>query len=104
MVPDREAIKNWVQTFRPTASATNKKLGGRVRTVWAPKNTERIRSDIGRSLKRLGHRHTVALEILSGSLQRVIHYIFTPTNYTLCKNYKTMILLQGVDFVTNLLL
>jgi transposase len=48
MVPDRNTIKNWVQKFRPTASATNKKPGGRVGTVWSPENTETVCGVIGR--------------------------------------------------------
>jgi len=32
-VPDHKSIKNWVETFWTTASATNKKLGDHVSTV-----------------------------------------------------------------------
>lgn len=64
MVPDRNTIKNWVQMFRPTASATNKKLGGRVGIVWSPENTEAVYDVIGRSLKQSGHRHSAVLNVL----------------------------------------
>jgi hypothetical protein len=40
-VPDRDTINNWVEEFQTTASATNKKLGSYVRTMWTPADTER---------------------------------------------------------------
>jgi len=51
-VPDHNTIKNWVEMFWTTDSATNKKPGGSFRTVWAPENIERVWATIGHSPKR----------------------------------------------------
>ena len=64
-IPDRNIIKNWVQKFRTTASATNKNLGGTFRT-------EILRAAIGRSPKRSVRRHSVVLNDSSRSLQRIL--------------------------------
>jgi hypothetical protein len=72
-VPDRSTFKNWVQKFRTTASATNKKPEGRVRAVRTPEKIERAQAAIGRSPKRSAGTHTVALNISSRSLRRILH-------------------------------
>ncbi|GFG30865.1 hypothetical protein Cfor_10276, partial [Coptotermes formosanus] len=41
-VPDCSTIKKWVQRFRITTSATNKKPKGRVRILRTPRNIEGV--------------------------------------------------------------
>jgi hypothetical protein len=72
-VPNRSTIKKWIQKFRTTASATNKNPEGRVRNVRTPEDTERARAAIGRSPKQSARRHSVALNISSRSLLRILH-------------------------------
>jgi hypothetical protein len=72
-VTDRSTIKNWVQKFRTTASATNKKPEGRVKTERTPENIETAWAAISRSHKRSARRHSVALNISSRSLWRILH-------------------------------
>jgi hypothetical protein len=50
------------------------KTGGRVRRVRIPENTERVRAAIGRSPKRSVRRHSVALNVSSSSLRRILQY------------------------------
>ena len=72
-VPHRNTLKKWVQKFRTTASATNKKPENRVRTVRTPETIERARAAVGRSPKRSACRHSVALNVSSRPLWRILH-------------------------------
>jgi hypothetical protein len=104
-VPDRSTFKNWVQTFRTTASAKMK--------------------DPEAQSELCGHRKTLKeYELLSVAAPNDQHidiqlpatygadrtdgyfnliYIFTRTKDTLCKNCQTLILLQEVHFMCILL-
>jgi hypothetical protein len=95
---------NWVQKFRTTASATNKKPEGRVRTERTQEKIERARAAIGRSPKRSARIQvpsTYRADRSDGYF--ILVYFFAPTNYTLCEKCQTVILLQEVHFVSNLL-
>jgi hypothetical protein len=104
-VPDRNTIKNWVQKFRTTASATDRKPEGRVRTVRTP---ETLKEHEPLSVVAPNNQH---VDIQLPSTYRadrsdgyfIVVYIFTITNYTFCENCQTMILLEVVHFVNNLL-
>ena len=51
-----------------------KKTGGRVRRMRIPENTKRVRAAIGRSPKRSVRGYSVALNISSSSLRRIVQY------------------------------
>jgi hypothetical protein len=69
-VPDHNTFKKWVQKFRTSAFATHKIHEGRVRTV----RTEIARAAICRGPKRSAYRHSVALNVSSRSLRRIVHF------------------------------
>jgi len=71
-VPAGSTIKNWVQTFRTTASAETERPVGTVRTVRTPENPERVRTAVGRSPKRSAHGHSVASNISNRSHRRIL--------------------------------
>ena len=104
-VPARSTIKNWVHTFRTTASAKNEILGGTFRTVRAPENTERVRTTVGCSPKRSAHRHSIASNISNRSHRRILQsdLHLHPCKDTMHKNFQTLILLQEVHFMCTLL-
>jgi hypothetical protein len=75
-VPDCSTIKKWVQRFRITTSATNKKPKGRVRILRTPRNIEGVGAALGRSPKVSARTYSVSLNISSRYFIRV--YFFHP--------------------------
>ncbi|KAJ4451843.1 hypothetical protein ANN_03321, partial [Periplaneta americana] len=54
-VPSRKSITRWVQQFRATASAANKKPSDRPRTVRTPDNIARVTAALERSLLQVAY-------------------------------------------------
>lgn len=72
-VPERHTIRRWVDQFRATASATNKKPPGKPRTVRTPENIERVRNAIDRSPRRSVNKHAAVLHLSDRSVRRMLH-------------------------------
>jgi hypothetical protein len=69
----RNTIQLWVENFRTSTSALQKKPAGSVRTVRSPQNIQAVRQSFSRSPKRSARRHSVALGIFECSVRRILH-------------------------------
>ena len=72
-VPSRKSITRWVQQFRATVYATNKKPSGRPRTVRIPDNIARVITALERSPTRSFRRQSQVLNISDRSVRRMLH-------------------------------
>jgi hypothetical protein len=70
-VPDRNTIKNWVEKFRTTTSATNKKTCRRCQNCADTGKHWKVTSRYRSQPKRSARRHSVALSMSSRSLRRL---------------------------------
>ena len=87
-LPDVRTITRWVNSFRLTASACNRKRGRSKRTVRTPAMIENVGAAITRSPKSSARRHSAALNISDRSLRRsyIRIYTITLTNCKSCNN------------------
>jgi hypothetical protein len=71
-IPCRITIQLWVESFRMSASALQKKPPGSVCTVRLPHNIESVRQSFIRSPRRSAMRESVALRISDHSARRIL--------------------------------
>lgn len=71
-VPTRNTIMRWVNNFRETANATNKKRPGKKKTVRTPETIERVRSALHTSPARSARRHAASLNLSRESVRRIL--------------------------------
>jgi hypothetical protein len=99
---EHNTIKNWVQKFRTTASATNKKP-----EVWcAQRKTLKQHEPLLVVAPNNQHLHIQLPSTYRASRSEgyfILVYIFAPANYAFYENCQAVILLQEMHFVSSLL-
>jgi hypothetical protein len=72
-IPERHTITNWVNKFRTTSSALDRKPGRNVKYVRTPENIERVRNAVNRSPRHSARKHASALALSRSSMGRILH-------------------------------
>lgn len=70
--PSANLVKSWVQRFRETSSAINKKPPGKERTVRTPDNVARVRRAVNENPRRSVRKHAQMLNMSSSSVYRIL--------------------------------
>lgn len=78
LIPDRNAVLCWVNSFRATGSVKINKSTGRPRTARTLQNVDSVRVSVLRSPHHSTRRHAPTLGISRRSLQRILTCEFYP--------------------------
>ena len=70
--PNGKTIMRWVDSFRTTGIANNKKPTSLKLTVTTPENTERVRAAVLQSPRRSMRKQAQALQIFRSSIRRIV--------------------------------